>query len=302
MLLIHKHPANEARILNRIAYVNGVFTPLENAQISILDRGFLFADGVYEVAAVLDGGLIDNDAHLARLERSLAEIGLTSPEPIERIIEIQKEVVARNNLVEGLIYLQITRGSAERDFAFPKVAHPTLVIFAQARNILHSEAAKRGVSVKTVPDIRWARRDIKSIALLAQVLAKQAAAVENCQEAWMIDPEGMITEGSSSTAFIVTKDGRLLTRPNSEAILPGCTRRAILALAGRGDIAFEEAPFSLDEALGAAEAFLTSATTLVTPVVRIDGSPIGDGTPGEITLKLRKLYLEYAMEQLRRSD
>lgn len=283
--------------MSRIAYVNGAFVPLENAQISVLDRGFLFADGVYEVAAVLEGALIDNAAHLARLERSLAEISLASPEPIERIIEIQKELVERNNLVEGLIYLQITRGPADRDFAFPKIAQPTLVMFTQAKNILHSEAAKLGVHVKTVPDIRWERRDIKSIALLAQVLAKQAAAAENCQEAWMIDARGRITEGSSSTAFIVTKDGRILTRPNSRAILPGCTRRAILALAERDGAAFEERAFTLTEALDAAEAFLTSATTLVTPVVRIDGVPIADGTPGEITLRLRKLYLEFARDQ-----
>jgi len=288
--------------LNRIAYVNGAFTPLETAQISVLDRGFLFADGVYEVAAVLDGGLVDNAAHLARLERSLSEIGLESPESIARIVEIQHELIARNKLDEGLIYLQITRGPAEREFAFPKVARSTIVMFTQAKNFLQSDAAKHGVHVKAVPDIRWARRDIKSIALLAQVLAKQAAAEDNCQEAWMIDSDGSITEGSSSTAFIIAKDRKLLTRPNSAAILPGCTRRAVLELANRYNVDFEERAFSLPEALNAAEAFLTSATTLVTPVVRIDGAAIGDGKPGELTLRLRELYIAFAREDARRSS
>jgi D-alanine transaminase len=287
--------------LDRIAYVNGTFVPLANAQISILDRGFLFADGVYEVVAVLDGGLVDNAAHLARLEWSLTEISLASPEPIERIVEIQKELIARNNLVEGLIYLQITRGPAERDFAFPKAAQPTLVMFTQAKNILRSEAATRGVHVKTVPDIRWERRDIKSIALLAQSLAKQAAAAENCQEAWMVDHEGAITEGSSSTAYIITKDRKLVTRPNSKTILPGCTRRAILALAERDGVEFEERAFSIEEALDAAEAFLTSATTFVTPIVRLDGTPIGDDAPGKLTLELRELYIKFARDDARRS-
>lgn len=287
--------------MNRIAYVNGAFTPLDTAQISVLDRGFLFADGIYEVAAVLDGGMVDNLAHLARLERSLSEISLPSPEPIERIVEIQHELIARNALDEGLIYLQITRGPAEREFAFPKLVRPTLVMFTQAKNFLHSQAAEHGVHVKTVPDIRWARRDIKSIALLAQVLAKQAAAEDNCQEAWMIDSDGDITEGSSSTAFIITKNGKLLTRPNSNAILPGCTRRAVMELANGYNVDLEERAFSLPEALDAAEAFLTSATTLVTPVVRIDRTWIGDGAPGELTRRLRELYIDFAREDARRS-
>lgn len=281
-------------ILPDIAYVNGAFTPLDDARVSILDRGFLFADGVYEVAAVIDGGLIDNDAHLARLERSLRELRLESPVPMARIVEIEKELVARNGVSEGLVYLQITRGAAERDFAFPKGVEPTLVAFTQKKNILASPAAQSGVKVITVPDLRWARRDIKSVALLAQVLAKQAAAEAGCQEAWMVDLEGYVTEGSSSTAFIVTKAGAIVTRPNSQEILPGCTRMAVLALAERERLTFEERAFSVAEAHDAAEAFLTSASNLVLPVVAIDGRAIGDGVPGEHAKKLRALYLKFA--------
>jgi D-alanine transaminase len=287
--------------LGRIAYVNGEFALLEEARVSVLDRGFLFADGVYEVAAVMDGALVDNDAHLRRLQRSLDEISLNSPMPIERIIEIQRELILRNNLVEGLVYIQITRGPAERDFAFPKVPQPTLVMFTQDKNILESPAATNGVWVKTLPDIRWARRDIKSVALLAQVLAKQAAAVENCQEAWMVDEDGLITEGSSSTAFIITKENTLLTRQNSNAILPGCTRRAVLELAERHKLSIEQRGFSVAEARDAAEAFLTSASAFVTPVVKIDGAPIGCGVPGALTLELRKIYIEFARQQTRGS-
>jgi D-alanine transaminase len=285
--------------LSRIAYVNGEFTPLEQARISILDRGFLFADGVYEVSAVIDGALVDNAAHLRRLERSLAEISLTSPEPLDRIIEIQRELIIRNNLVEGLVYIQITRGSAERDFAFPKDSRPSLVLFTQNKSILESPVAKSGVSVKTVPDIRWRRRDIKSVALLAQVLAKQAAAAENCQEAWMVDDEGLVTEGSTSTAFIITKNNTLVTRQNSHVVLPGCTRRAVLELAERRKLSIEQRGFLVEEARDAAEAFLTSASAFVTPVVRIDHAPIGEGAPGPLTLELRKIYIEFAREQIR---
>jgi D-alanine transaminase len=285
--------------LNRIAYVNGEFTPLQQARISILDRGFLFADGVYEVSAVIDGGLVDNAAHLARLERSLSEISLCSPAPLERIAEIQRDLILRNTLTEGLVYIQITRGPAERDFAFPRDPQPTLVMFTQEKNILESDLAKRGVSVKTVPDIRWTRRDIKSIALLAQVLAKQAAAVENCHEAWLVDDDGHVTEGSSSTAYIITSDKTLITRQNSNAILPGCTRRAVLELALRHKLLIEQRRFSVEEALNAAEAFMTSATAFVTPVIKIDGAPIGRGAPGPLTMELRKIYIEFALEQIR---
>jgi D-alanine transaminase len=277
-----------------IAYVNGVFTPLEDATVSILDRGFLFADGVYEVAAVIDGRLVDNEAHLARLERSLRELRLESPVPMSRVVEIEKELIARNGVAEGMVYMQITRGAAERDFAFPKDGTPTLVAFTQKKNILNSPAAKSGVRVVTTPDLRWARRDIKSVALLAQVLAKQAAAEAGCQEAWMVDADGFVTEGSSSTAFIITPDGAVVTRPNSADILPGCTRKALMALAARDGLRVEERAFTVEEARGAAEAFLTSASNLVLPVVAIDGRKIGAGVPGERSIKLRALYLDFA--------
>ncbi|WP_292532588.1 D-amino-acid transaminase [Methylocystis sp.] len=278
-----------------IAYVNGAYLPLADARVSILDRGFLFADGVYEVAAVIGGRLIDNEAHLSRLENSLRQLGIESPLPIQTIADVEAELVARNELNEGLVYLQITRGAAgDRDFGFPSGATPTFIAFATKKNILASSAAETGVKVLTVPDIRWARRDIKSIALLAQVLAKQAALDAGCQEAWMVDDDGFVTEGSSSTAFILTKADALVTRPNSAAILPGCTRKAVQSLAAREGLTLEERSFSVTEAYEAKEAFLTSASNLVLPVVSIDGRPIGSGAPGAKSRLLRTLYIEWA--------
>ncbi|EIM26603.1 D-amino-acid transaminase [Microvirga lotononidis] len=279
--------------MSRIAYVNGEFVPLDEARISILDRGFLFADGIYEVSAVLDGKLVDNEAHLVRLARSVGEIALPLPETLERIEEIQKELIARNDLVEGVVYLQVTRGAADRDFAFPKGVKPTLVIFTQVKNIVDSPAARNGIAVKTLPDIRWARRDIKSVALLAQVLAKQAAAEAGCQEAWMVE-DGLITEGGSSTVFIVTRNDVIVTRPNSNAILPGCTRKALIALAEERQIRIEERAFSVEEARAAKEAFITSASSFLQPVVTIDGAPVGDGKPGPVAKRLREIYIDFA--------
>ena len=203
--------------MDQIAYVNGSFVPMSEAKVSILDRGFLFADGIYEVAAVLDGKLIDNASHLARLERSVGEISLALPETTERIQEIQKELVARNNLVNGMVYLEVTRGAdTGRDFAFPKGVKPTLIMFTSVKDIVNAPSAKTGIGVITVPDIRWTRRDIKSVALLAQVLAKQAAAEAGAGEAWMIE-DGKVTEGGSSSAFILTQDDVIVTRQNSAA-------------------------------------------------------------------------------------
>ena len=257
--------------MDQIAYVNGSFVPLQDAKISVLDRGFLFADGIYEVSAVLEGRLVDNSAHLARLQRSVGEIALPLPETLERIEEIQHELIARNELNEGVVYIQVTRGAAPRDFVFPKDVKPTLVMFrTQVKDLVDAPAAKTGIAVKTVPDIRWERRDIKSVALLAQVLAKQAAAAAGCQEAWMVE-DGKVTEGGSSSAFILTKDDVLVTRPNSSAILPGCTRKAVIALAEERQLRVEERPFSVDDALAAKEAFITSASSLVQGVVTIDG-------------------------------
>ena len=277
----------------QIAYLNGDFLPLDEARISVLDRGFLFADGIYEVSAILDGHLVDNASHLARFERSLGEIALALPEPMSRIEEIETELVARNGVTEGIVYMQVTRGVAPRDFAFPKDVRPTLVMFCQAKSIVDSPAARSGVAVKTLADIRWARRDIKSVALLAQVLAKQAAAEAGCQEAWMVE-NGFVTEGGSSSAFIVTKDNVLVIRPNSHAVLPGCTRKAILALAQENSVRIEERAFTVAEALAASEAFFTSASTFVMPVVRIDGHAVGSGVPGPVTRRLREIYIGFA--------
>ena len=278
--------------MNRTAYVNGEFIPLEDAKISILDRGFLFADGIYEVSAVLDGRLVDNAAHMQRLQRSVGEIQLSLPETIERTIEIQIELIRRNNLTEGIVYIEVTRDVADRDFVFPKDVHSTLVMFTQEKRIIDSPAAKTGIAVKSVPDIRWARRDIKSVGLLAQVLAKQAAQAENCQEAWMVE-DGFVTEGGSSSAFIITTDRVLITRPNSSAILPGCTRKATVKLAEEHLVRIEEQPFTLAEAQAAAEAFTTSASAFVMPVVRIDGREVGNGKPGPLTNRLREIYIEF---------
>lgn len=280
--------------MNQIAYVNGLFVPIAEAKVSILDRGFLFADGIYEVSAVLDGRLVDNASHLARLKRSVGEIALELPETVERIQAIQKELIARNDLVNGLVYLEVTRGAdAGRDFAFPKGVKPTLIMFTAAKDIVNAPSAKTGIGVITVPDIRWSRCDIKSVALLAQVLAKQAAAEAGAGEAWMI-ADDMVTEGGSSSAFILTRDDVLVTRQNGSEILPGCTRKAVLQLAEERQLRVEERPFSIAEALTAKEAFVTSATSFVQAVVAIDGKPVGNGKPGPMTNRLREIYVDFA--------
>jgi D-alanine transaminase len=280
--------------LDQIAYVNGSFVPLTEAKVSILDRGFLFADGIYEVSAVLDGKLVDNASHLARLERSVGEIALALPESLERILEIQNELIARNQLVHGLVYMEVTRGADKgRDFAFPKGVKPTFVMFTSVKDIINAPSARTGIGVITVPDIRWARRDIKSVALLAQVLAKQAAAEAGAGEAWMVE-DGKVTEGGSSSAFILTQDDVLVTRQNSSAILPGCTRKAVVALAEERQLRIEERPFTIAEALAAKEAFITSASSFVQPVVSIDGKNVADGKPGPMAARLREIYIDFA--------
>jgi D-alanine transaminase len=281
----------------RYAYVNGDFFPHEEAKISILDRGFLFADGIYEVSAVLDGKLVDNDSHLARLKRSVGEIELGLPGTLAEIEVVQRALIEKNGVKEGLVYLQVTRGAAlERDFPFPPAGtKPSLVMFTQEKNLLKNPTAEKGIAVKSVADIRWARRDIKSVALLAQVLAKQAAAAEGCQEAWMHE-DGVVTEGGSSTAFILTKDNVLVTRNNSQKILPGCTRFAVEKLIAEEGVTYETRPFTLDEAHTAKEAFYTSASSFVMPIVTLDGKAIGDGKPGALTKRLREHYIAFALK------
>lgn len=279
--------------MSRVVYVNGSYVPEEQGKISIFDRGFLFADGIYEVTAVVQGRLVDYDAHMERLERSLGEIRLDWPCSKEELKAMHLDMVNRNNLAEGWIYMQITRGSADRDFKFPKGVKPTLIAFTQAKKLVDNPDAVRGVSVITVPDIRWARRDIKSVMLLAPVLGKQAAHEAGAFEAWMVE-DGKVTEGTSSNAYIV-KDGKVITRGLSNNILAGCTRRALFRLAREKGVTLEERAFTPDEAYAADEAFLTSASNFVMPIVEIDKKRVGGGQPGPVTRKLRELFLEEAM-------
>lgn len=282
--------------MSRIVYVNGAYLPEEEAKISVFDRGFLFADGVYEVSSVLAGRLVDNAAHLARLERSLGELRMQAPVPLAEIPAIQREIVARNGVDQGMVYLQVTRGAADRDFPFPKGATPSLVVFSQAKNLLEDPVAARGISVVTLPDIRWQRRDIKTVQLLAPALAKQAALDTGADDAWLVE-DGLVTEGTSNNAYIVTAEGAIVTRALSHAILHGITRRAVLRLAEREGLAVEERGFTVDEAHEAVEAFITSASAFVYPVVRVDGRILGNGAPGPVATQLRRLYIEMALAQ-----
>jgi D-alanine transaminase len=279
--------------MSRIVFLNGSFLPIEEAKVDFMDRGFMFGDGIYEGVGVLGGQLVDNEGHLERLERSLKEVGIANPYTRAEWTHLQQELARRNGMEEGFIYFQVTRGVAERDFTFPDNVPPTVAMFTQAKAIAAAPAAQTGIAVITVPDMRWKRRDIKSINLLAQVLAKQAAKEAGAQEAWMVE-DGYVTEGGSSSAFIVTKAGRIVVRPLSNAILPGITRRSMLALSEQQGIGLEERLFTVEEAYEAAEAFLTSASNFVLPVVSIDGRPVADGKPGPITRKLREVYLEMA--------
>ncbi|MCG7391991.1 D-amino-acid transaminase [Microvirga sp. ACRRW] len=279
--------------MSRIVFLNGSFLPIEEAKVPFMDRGFLFGDGVYEGIAVLDGNLVDNDAHLERLERSLGEVRIPNPYSRAEWTRLEEELARRNGMTEGFIYFQVTRGVAERDFMFPENAAPTVAMFTQAKAIVNAPAAETGIAVVTVPDQRWSRRDIKSINLLAQVLAKQAAKEAGAQEAWMVQ-DGYVTEGGSSSGFIVTKEGRIVVRPLSNAILPGITRKSLLALSKDVGIELEERMFTVEEAYDAAEAFMTSASTFVLPIVTIDGRSICDGKPGPVTKKLREIYIRMA--------
>lgn len=283
--------------MSRTVYLNGNFMPQAEAQISVFDRGFLFGDGVYEVIPVLHGKLVDAAYAVERLTRSLHEMRLDWPCEPEAWLAILRDLVQRNDLREGSVYVQITRGVAERDFAFPANTPVTMMAYTSARKLIENPLADSGVAVVTVPDWRWQRRDIKSLNLLAQCMAKQHAADHGAFEAWMVEDD-LVTEGSSSSAFIV-KDGRITTRALSRSILPGIRRRVILEAAERHGWDLEQRPFSVVEAQRADEAFLTSATTLVLPIVQIDGAPVNDGRPGPIATKIRALYIEHLERQTR---
>lgn len=276
----------------RTVYVNGEYLPESEGKISIFDRGFLFADGVYEVTAVIRGKLVDYGPHMERLERSLSELRMDWPCSKDDLRTVHLEIMRRNSLKEGVIYMQVTRGTADRDFKFPKDAKSTLVAFTQEMSLVENPNAVVGIKVVTVPDIRWLRRDIKSVMLLAPVLGKQAAYEQGASEGWMVE-DGFVTEGTSSNAYIV-KDGKVITRGLSTSILAGCTRRSLFRLAMECGVEIEERMFTPDEAYAADEAFLTSASQFVMPIVEIDGHRIGGGQPGPVMRKLRELFLEEA--------
>ena len=278
--------------MSRIAYVNGSYVPESDARISIFDRGFLFADGVYEVTPIVNGKLVDYDAHMERLERSLIELRMAWPCSKDEMKTMHLELIKRNTLHEGIIYMQVTRGVADRMFNFPKDITSSLVAFPQVMALVDNPNARTGVKIITTPDIRWLRRDIKSVMLLAPVLGKQEAYEKGAAEAWMVE-DGMITEGTSSNAYIVKND-TIITRPLSNLILAGCTRRALFRLSQEHGVKIEERLFTPQEAYDADEAFLTSASQFVMPITEIDGKRIGGGQPGPVTRKLRELFLEEA--------
>ena len=278
--------------MSRIAYVNGHYLPEDQAKVSIFDRGFLFADGVYEVTPVVNGKLVDHDAHNERLDRSLSELQMAWPCTKEELTKVHTELIARNSLKEGIIYMQVTRGVADRMFNFPKDIKSSLVAFPQVMNLVDNPNAKTGVKVITTPDIRWLRRDIKSIMLLAPVLGKQEAYEKGAAEGWMVE-DGFITEGTSSNAYIVVGN-KIITRPLSNRILAGCTRRALFRMASEHGVEIEERLFTPDEAYKADEAFLTSASQFVMPITEIDGHRIGGGQVGPVVRKMRELFLEEA--------
>ncbi|MEO0393807.1 MAG: D-amino-acid transaminase [Pseudomonadota bacterium] len=284
--------------MSRVAYVNGSYVPLHEASVHVEDRGYQFADGVYEVIALRGNRMVDAQGHFDRLWRSMGELQIDEPmtEPAMKLVIDQ--LVRRNRLPNALIYIQVTRGVAARDFKFPKAGpqgrNSALVITIRPAKLDHTQQLRDGVKVVTTPDLRWKRRDIKSVALLPQVLAKQKAAEAGAFEAWMVDDEGFITEGSSSNAWILTRDAKLITRQATNMILKGVTRTSLLRFAEEQGITIEERPFTPDEAYQAAEAFVSSATTFLLPIVEIDGHVIGNGKPGSFGEALRGAYMDYA--------
>jgi len=282
--------------MGRIAYVNGAYVRHADAAVHIEDRGYQLADAVYEVWAMSDGRLCDPEGHFARLERSLGELSIDMPMSRAALTTVLKETVRRNHIRDGLVYLQVSRGVAPRDHAFPtEPVPPAVVVTVKRIDAQAAEArAAAGVGVITTPENRWGRCDIKTVGLLPNVLAKQAAREAGSAEAWFIDADGLVTEGASSNAWIVTADGVLVTRDTGANILRGVTRATLLEVARTENLRIEERPFSLEEARKAREAFFTGAGALLMPVVTIDGQPVGEGRPGPVASRLRRLYIEEA--------
>lgn len=282
--------------MTRVVYVNGRYLPYREAGVHVEDRGFQFADAIYEVCEVYGGRLVDETRHMDRLERSLRELRIPMPMSRRALGAVLRETIRRNRVTCGLVYLQVTRGAAPRDFPFPKGdVTPTVVCLARRVDEAKREArAMAGIAVSTTPDIRWGRCDIKTVMLLPAVLAKEAAQDQGAQEAWLVDSHGFITEGASSNAWIVDRSGTLVTRPTGNAILPGVTRRTLLDVLSREKVPLVERAFTLEEALGAREAFITSASGTVMPVVSINKVRIGDGHPGQLTVRLRSIFHQAA--------
>src|SRR6478736_6353762 len=282
--------------MSRIAYVNGRYLPQNDAKVAVEDRGYQFADGVYEVCEVREGRVIDERRHMARLDRSLSELRLARPMSPAALAVVLRETIRRNRVRDGIVYVQVTRGVAPRDFPFPSPqTRPSLVVTARSNDLERlALTAAQGIAVVTVPDIRWGRVDIKSVALLPNVLAKQAARDQGAREAWLVDKQGRVTEGASSNAWIVSRDGTLITRQVGNDILSGITRSVVIDVVRAQGLTLEERSFTVDEAYAAHEAFITSASQTVLPVVSIDGRPVGNGAPGLIATALRRDYHQYA--------
>lgn len=285
--------------MSRIAYVNGQYLPHAAARVHIEDRGMQFSDAVYEVIAVLDGGLVDRRLHHDRLERSLAALQIARPMGRAALDAVLDEVVRRNRVAEGIIYLQVGRGASSRNHAFPADAKPSVVATARRARPASAAALTEGVKVVTVPDIRWLRRDIKSVSLLPNVLAKQTAVEADAFESWQVDGDGHVTEGAQSNAWIIEADGTIVTRPESNEILSGITRRRLIGLARDAGLMVAERAFTPAQAMAAREAFLTSTSSFVVPVVQIDDAVIANGRPGTVTEQLRTLYIDFARNDVR---
>lgn len=279
--------------MSRFAYVNGRYVRHRDAMVHVEDRGYQFADGVYEVIVVDHGVLVDGQAHLDRLDRSLDALRIEQPMSRAAINLVMKEMLRRNRVRDGLLYLQVTRGVARRDHKFPAYIKPAVVMTARSAALWSEERFSRGVSVISLEDIRWGRADIKSISLIANVLAKQAAAEAGANEAWLVGQDGLVTEGASSNAWIVTGAGHLVTRGAGSEILGGVTRATLMRLAEHSDVRVVERAFTIEEALAAREAFLSSSSSAVLPVLSIDGVSVGDGQPGSVARRLYHAYGEY---------